>query len=64
MVEADCVHSTPRDDSSQAVLEIRAEDQMRSAIRGWLHCPPDRRPTPSALGLCIAEIATTWERAQ
>lgn len=64
MPERLTVPSTSRDDSSQAVLQIRAEDQMRSAIRGWLHSPPDRRPSPRALGLRIAEIAATWERAQ
>ena len=64
MFEADSVPSTPRDDSSPAVLQIRAEDQMRAAVRGWLRCAPDRRPSPRALGLRIAEIAATWERAQ
>jgi hypothetical protein len=60
MIEADRVPSTPRDDSSQAVIRPPAEDQMRSAIRGWLHCSPDRRLSPRALGLRIAEIASIW----
>jgi hypothetical protein len=44
--------STPTD-------PIRAEDQMRSAIRVWLQCPVDRRPSPQALGARIADIAAS-----
>ena len=39
--------------------QIQAEDEMRAAIRGWLRCPPDLRPSPRALGLRIAEIAAS-----
>jgi hypothetical protein len=38
---------------------IEAQDEMQAAIRGWLRCPPDLRPSPRALGLRIAEIATS-----
>jgi hypothetical protein len=32
---------------------------MRSAIRVWLQCPVDRRPSPQALGARIADIAAS-----
>jgi len=34
---------------------------MRSAIRGWLRCSPDRRPSARALGIRIADIAASLE---
>jgi len=37
---------------------------MRAAIRGWLHCSPDRRPSARALGIRIAEIAASMEAAR
>ena len=42
--------------------QIQAQDEMQAAIRGWLRCPPDLRPSPRALGLRIAEIAASLGR--
>jgi hypothetical protein len=64
MTKADSVHSTPPLNSSSSIPEIQAEDQMRAAIRAWLCCPPDRRPSPRALGARIAEIAASMEGAR
>lgn len=36
-----------------------AEALMHQAIRIWLSCPAEKRPSPQALGMRIAEIATT-----
>lgn len=33
--------------------------EMQSAIRVWLECPADKRPSPAALGQRITEIAAT-----
>jgi hypothetical protein len=50
MTQATRVHSTPSLNTPSSVPIICAEDQMRAAIRGWLHCSPDRRPSVRALG--------------
>jgi hypothetical protein len=43
----------------RAIFEqAKAEVDMRKAIRAWLKCPPDKRPTPQALGQRIADIAS------
>lgn len=61
MIEADACNSTPRLSTSSSTEQIALEDQMRAAIRAWLRCSPDRRPSPRALGLRIAEIAASIE---
>lgn len=33
------------------------QDQINSAIRVWLECPVDKRPSAQALGIRVAEIA-------
>lgn len=38
-------------------LEGDAGAEMRLAIKAWLKCPADKRPTPAALGQRISEIA-------
>lgn len=44
----------------KAVFErAKVEADMRLAIRAWLRCPADNRPTPAALGQRIAEIAAS-----
>lgn len=41
-----------------------AELQMLAAIKVWLDCPADRRPSPQALGMRIADIAAATGRAR
>lgn len=36
------------------------EDAMTKAIRAWLQCPRDKRPSSQALGKRIAEIADIY----
>lgn len=38
---------------------MNSEAEMLTAIRVWLECPVDKRPSPAALGQRIAEIAGT-----
>ena len=38
-----------------------AEAEMMMAIKAWLKCPADNRPTPAALGQRISEIASAQE---
>jgi hypothetical protein len=64
MTQADRELSTPPTNTPSSVPIICAEDQMRAAIRGWLHCSPDRRPSARALGARIAEIAASMEGAR
>jgi hypothetical protein len=37
--------------------KAEAEADMRLAIKAWLKCPEEKRPSPAALGQRIAEIA-------
>lgn len=37
---------------------LAPEDEMRAAIRAWIECPADKRPSPTALGQRIEMIAT------
>lgn len=39
-----------------------AEAEMRLAIKAWLKCAPDKRPSPAALGQRIADIASSLSR--
>ena len=42
----------------QAIFhKAKAEADMRLAIKAWLKCPAEKRPTPTALGQRVAEIA-------
>lgn len=41
-----------------------AEAEMRLAIRAWLKCPVDKRPSAAALGQRIAEIASALPPSQ
>lgn len=43
-----------------AIERGKAEAEMRLAIKAWLKCPVDKRPTPAALGQRIAEIASAF----
>lgn len=36
---------------------LAPEDEMRAAIRAWLTCPVEKRPSPQSLGERIAGIA-------
>lgn len=44
--------------------KAKAEADMRLAIRAWLKCPADKRPSPQALGLRIAEIASALPKKE
>lgn len=45
----------------QAIFhKAKAEADMRLAIRAWLKCQPEKRPTPQALGKRIEDIAATY----
>jgi hypothetical protein len=44
--------------------ERLAQDEMRTACRIWIECPPERRPSPEALAQRIAAIAADLVRAQ
>jgi non-ribosomal peptide synthetase component F len=39
--------------------EQAAEHELHQAIRVWLECPADKRPSPEALGERIVEIAVS-----
>jgi|GEM_PF-3734548 len=42
----------------QAIFhKAKAEADMRLAIKAWLKCPAEKRPSPAALGQRISEIA-------
>ena len=40
----------------------RLEVELYQAIKAWLECAPEKRPSPAALGQRIAEIATELQR--
>jgi hypothetical protein len=40
----------------------RLEAEIYSAIKTWLECPPEKRPSPQALGQRIAEIAAELQQ--
>lgn len=42
---------------TQIFERAKAEAEIRRAIRAWLKCPTEKRPSPAALGQRIAEIA-------
>lgn len=46
-----------------AIKRGLAEAEMRLAIKAWLRCPADKRPSPAALGQRIADIASAITRA-
>ena len=41
----------------------RLEVELYQAIKAWLECPPEKRPTAQALGQRIAEIAASMVEA-
>jgi hypothetical protein len=45
----------------RAIVEkAKSEADMRLAIRAWLKCPVEKRPSPAALGQRIADIAAAY----
>lgn len=57
-------HEAVRDSEGRATGEVRPRSsagsgraEMDAAIKAWLDCPPEKRPTPQALGKRIADIA-------
>ena len=46
--------------TADAAIKRGIEAEMRAAIKAWLDCPAEKRPTPAALGQRIAEIASTF----
>ena len=40
----------------------RLEAEIYLAIKAWLECAPEKRPSPQALGQRIAEIATELQQ--
>jgi hypothetical protein len=61
---AEVLHPDLRPLTALSAELFAIEDEMHSAIRAWLRCPPDRRPSAHALGVRIAEIAADLEGDQ
>ena len=49
-------------DRTLTKAERDAQEEMRIVCRVWVECPPERRPTPAALGQRIADIAAALSR--
>jgi hypothetical protein len=45
-------------------LDPAQRAEMHTAIRAWLSCPAEKRPSAQALGQRIAEIAASMVGAQ
>jgi hypothetical protein len=43
-------------------MDATVESEMRIAIRVWLDCPAEKRPSPDALGARIRDIAAASQR--
>lgn len=46
----------------RAIFEqAKAEADMRRAIRAWLKCPSEKRPSPAALAAAIEKVAAAFQ---
>ena len=63
MDEADRDNS-PDDPSFPLTPREPLEAEIYLAIKTWLECAPDKRPSPQALGQRIAEIAAELQQGE
>ena len=54
--------NSPDDPSFPLTLQQKAEAEIYRAIKTWLECAPEKRPSPQSLGQRIAEIAAKLQQ--